>query len=152
MQDVYTAGPGESVLCQLRSIENLLTVGAPTAGAMLTGNPVSAYLPHSGLELVWGTKIQQLENGWLSDGEGIPPDLWVPAEEALARIEAMIGYYGLRTGARRSAEQPNKSSKNPGMEKSCRSQFVEKVFFEYFLGAAHASLSVAKPWSASEVR
>ena len=96
VQDVYTAGPGESVLCQLRSIENLLTVGAPTAGAMLTGNPVSAYLPHSGLELVWGTKIQQLENGWLSDGEGIPPDLWVPAEEALARIEAMIGYYGLR--------------------------------------------------------
>ena len=31
-------------------------------------------------------------------------------------------------------------------------QFVEKVFFEYFLGAAHASLSVAKLWSASEVR
>ena len=29
---------------------------------------------------------------------------------------------------------------------------VEKVFFEYFLGAAHASLSVAKPCSASEVR
>ena len=33
-----------------------------------------------------------------------------------------------------------------------RLQFVEKVFFEYFLGAAHASLSVAKLWSASEVR
>ena len=31
-------------------------------------------------------------------------------------------------------------------------QLVEKVFFEYFLGAAHASLSVAKLWSASEVR
>ena len=30
-------------------------------------------------------------------------------------------------------------------------QLVEKVF-EYFLGAAHASLSVAKPCSASEVR
>ena len=29
---------------------------------------------------------------------------------------------------------------------------VEKVFFEYFLGAAHASLSVAKLWSASEVQ
>lgn len=96
VQDVHTAGPGESVLCQLRSIENLLTVGAPTAGAMLTGNPVSAYLPHSGLQIVWGTKIQQLENGWVNDGEGIPPDLWVPAEEALARIEAMIEYYGLR--------------------------------------------------------
>ncbi|HIR60105.1 MAG TPA: hypothetical protein IAB37_00790, partial [Candidatus Faecivivens stercoravium] len=31
-------------------------------------------------------------------------------------------------------------------------ELVEKVFFEYFLGAAHASLSVAKPWLASEVR
>ena len=45
--------------------------------------------------------------------------------------------------------------KNP-LRKGCarvRSlQLVEKVFFEYFLGAAHASLSVAKPWSASEVR
>ena len=31
-------------------------------------------------------------------------------------------------------------------------QLVEKVFFAYFWGAAHASLSVAKLWSASEVR
>ncbi|HIR61243.1 MAG TPA: hypothetical protein IAB37_06705 [Candidatus Faecivivens stercoravium] len=28
----------------------------------------------------------------------------------------------------------------------------KKSFFEYFLGAAHASLSVAKLWSASEVQ
>lgn len=96
VQDVYTAGPGESVLCQLRSVENLLTVGSPTAGAMMTGNPVEAYLPHSGLQITWGTKIQQLENGRMGDGEGIDPDLWVPAEEALTRIEGMIEYYGLR--------------------------------------------------------
>ena len=31
-------------------------------------------------------------------------------------------------------------------------QFVEKIFFEFFLGAAHVSLSVAKLWSALEVR
>ena len=31
-------------------------------------------------------------------------------------------------------------------------QLVEKVFFEYFLGAAHTSLSVSKLWTASEVR
>ncbi len=41
-------------------------------------------------------------------------------------------------------------AKGPGY--SGAFQFVEKVFFEYFLGAAHASLSVAKLWSTSEIR
>ena len=96
VQDLYTLGTGESVLCQLRSIENLLTVGSPTAGGVSTGNLVAAYLPHSGLRISWGTKIQRLETDEPVDGIGFRPDLWVPPGEALSRVEAMIGYYGLR--------------------------------------------------------
>ena len=47
----------------------------------------------------------------------------------------------------------NRNRERPCRNQSAaRSQFIEKVFFEYFLGAAHASLSMAKLCSASEVR
>ena len=105
VQDLYTLGTGESVLCQLRSIENLLTVGSPTAGGVSTGNPVAAYLPHSGLRISWGTKIQRLETDEPVDGIGFRPDLWVPPGEALSRVEAMIGYYGLREWGNALQEQ-----------------------------------------------
>ena len=43
-------------------------------------------------------------------------------------------------------------SKNPVTFRLRGFSLSKKSFFEYFLGAAHASLSVAKPCSASEVR
>ncbi len=95
VQDDFTASSGESALAQLRTLTGTVTVGSATRGALLTGNTVCAYLPHSGLEVCWGSKLQQIEQNRNPDGCGWEPDLWVPSGEVLERVEKMIGYYGL---------------------------------------------------------
>ncbi len=95
LQDSCTAGTGENILNELSLLYGAIRVGAATQGAYLTGNQVSAYLPHSGLTISWGTKLQQVWTLNNPDGIGISPNLWVPPEEALARVEKMIEYYRL---------------------------------------------------------
>ena len=106
------------------------------------------------------------EEGILHGANVIMPNLSPPS----ARDKYMLYDNKLRSGAEgcreyrrpagESAENRIRDRGGPGGQpgrriKGClqlRPQFVEKVFFEYFFGAAHASLSVAKLWSASEVR
>ncbi len=95
LQDGRTADVGESMVSQLRSVTNTLTAGSTTKGAWLTSNSVRVWLPGSGLEVQWGTKLQQVGQPGNPDGFGAEPDLWVPPEMALERVELLCGYYGL---------------------------------------------------------
>ena len=95
LQDGQTADIGESMVNQLRSVTNTLTVGSTTKGAILTSNTVNVWLPGSGLQVQWGIKLQQVEKTGNPDGYGVEPDLWVPPEMALERVELLCGYYGL---------------------------------------------------------
>lgn len=95
LQDGKTADIGESMVSQLRSVTNTLTVGSNTKGAMLTSNTVNVWLPGSGLEVQWGIKLQQVEKPGNPDGYGVEPDLWVPPEMALERVEKLCDYYRL---------------------------------------------------------
>ncbi len=96
LQDDFTASAGEGALDMLRALENAVMIGSCTSGTMVTGNCVRVYLPHSGIPVEWGTKLQQIEINRNPDGIGWEPDLWVPSEDVLSRVEKMIGYYGLR--------------------------------------------------------
>ena len=95
LQDSETADIGESMVNQLRSVTNTLTVGSNTKGAMLTANTVNVRLPGSGLEVQWGIKLQQVEKIGNPDGYGVQPDLWVPPEMAMERLEKLCAYYQL---------------------------------------------------------
>ena len=46
--------------------------------------------------MTMGMVLQFVETEENRDGTGYLPDLWVPSDKALERVEKMIGYYGLR--------------------------------------------------------
>ena len=95
LQDKACASAGESSIGMLRTAENTVTVGCNTFGSLLTGNVAQFYLPNSGLCMTMGMVLQFVETEENRDGIGYLPDLWVPSDKALERVEKMVGYYGL---------------------------------------------------------
>lgn len=95
LQDKGIASAGESAVENLRAVENCLFLGSNTGGCALTPNNFHHYLPHSGLDLYFGTGWHLTDDGQNRDGVGYLPDLWVPPSRVLERTEKMIVYYDL---------------------------------------------------------
>lgn len=95
LQDKGVASSGETVVMNMRTLENTIFIGSNTLGCTLTPNNFDFYLPHSGLDLYFGTCLLLMDDGSNQDGTGFQPDLWVPSAQAEARAEAIIEYYGL---------------------------------------------------------
>lgn len=95
LTDKGTASSGETVVEFLRTVEGTLFVGGPTAGCALVSSNFHFYLPHSGLDIYFGTGLcfsETLEN---RDGVGYLPDLWVNPPDAPSAVARLRDYYQL---------------------------------------------------------
>jgi len=77
------ASAGEGLVMRISQVENVVVVGENSMGCLTFGNISTHKLPHSGL-MVWmpinfGIFLDQE----IREGEGLLPDLWVPAAEAV---------------------------------------------------------------------
>lgn len=91
-----TASSGETVVEFFHTMENVLTVGAPTSGCALVLNNCEFYLPHTGLCVYFGTGLAFRETMDNRDGTGYLPDLWVNPPDALDAAARLCDYYGLK--------------------------------------------------------
>lgn len=95
LTDKGVASSGETAVEFLRTVDGALFVGGPTLGCALVPNNLHYYLPHSGLELYFGTGLSFCETVENLDGVGYLPDLWVDPADALDAVERLVKYYGL---------------------------------------------------------
>jgi len=95
LTDKNTGSAGDLFVGYLRQLENVLVVGTNTAGTFLTGGVGRTILPHSGLALVLGTRLNLRHDLSQFEGLGFMPDLWVPPGESLERVLRFVERYGL---------------------------------------------------------
>lgn len=95
LTDGGTASSGETAVEFMRSVDQAVFVGAPSGGCALVPNNVHFYLPHSALELYFGTGLTFCETMENRDGVGYLPDLWVNPPDALDAVVRLRDYYGL---------------------------------------------------------
>ncbi|MCL2558822.1 MAG: S41 family peptidase, partial [Treponema sp.] len=93
--DSQTASAGDRFAGLLRQLENVIVIGANTSGTLVGGGTGRATLPHSGLDIVFGTMLNLRPDLSQFEGVGFLPDLWVPSEEALERALAFLARHGL---------------------------------------------------------
>ena len=95
LTDKGTASSGETVVEFFHSMENVLAIGGPTSGCALVPNNCTFYLPHTGLQVYFGTGLTICETPELVDGRGYLPDLWVNPWGALDAAARLCNYYSL---------------------------------------------------------
>ena len=87
---------GEDFLLLLRTVENVVVVGSNTSGTGICGNVCYSFcLPHSGVSVGFGTKLNFSETLENHDGTGFFPDLWVNPDDALDAVLRLCARYGL---------------------------------------------------------
>lgn len=89
-----TASAAELFVDLAHNVENVLTIGEPTAGAFRgDSSGVGIKLPYSGLNVIYGSSQHVLPEGYFDEGRGFEPDLWCPAvyaeEAALNLLEQL---------------------------------------------------------------
>lgn len=99
LTDKGTASSGETAVEFFHSMENVLAIGAPTSGCALVPNNCTFYLPHTGLQIYFGTGLTICETPEPVDGRGYLPDLWVDPWSALDAAARLCNYYGLMENA-----------------------------------------------------
>lgn len=95
LQDAATASSGETAVQFFRSMDHVVIVGSNSGGCSLTPNNLHFYLPHSGLDLYFGTGLSFCESTENRDGVGYLPDLWVDPIRAQEAVTKLISYYSL---------------------------------------------------------
>jgi len=95
LTDSNTASAGDLFVGYLRELENVLFVGANTAGVLVTGRVISRTLPNSGLPVAFGATLNLRPDFSQFEGVGFLPDLWAPPGESLERALAFVERYGL---------------------------------------------------------
>lgn len=95
LADQYTASAAETLLLYALTLEDAIIVGGNSSGCCLTFNPITYYLPRSGVPLYFGTALSLVGDMGNFDGIGIAPDIWTPQQDAADAVCRLIGYYGL---------------------------------------------------------
>jgi len=94
--DGSVSSAGEIFLSELMQMENVVVAGVNTAGVGLTLGVVITALPHSGLEIEFGSGLLSLRPDLAQfEGVGFPPDLWVHPRDSMERALAFIERYGI---------------------------------------------------------
>lgn len=88
--DKGVASSGEAFIGYLRQLENVVFVGENSGGMGQFGELARFVLPNTGLTIQFGTKLFLPPDLSLVEGIGYLPDVWVPADQALARSLAAI--------------------------------------------------------------
>ncbi len=94
--DPDNGSSGENFIGFLRQVENVVFVGAPSAGCLLCGNVGSTTLPTSRQKLQFGVNLNILPDLSQFEGVGFAPDLWVPPGESVERVVKFLARYGLK--------------------------------------------------------
>ncbi len=97
LADQYTASAAETLLLYALTLEDAIIVGSNSSGCCLTFNPITYYLPHSGVPLYFGTALSLVGTLGNFDGIGIEPDIWTPQKDAAAAVLRLVAYYGLKS-------------------------------------------------------
>jgi hypothetical protein len=95
LTDENCGSAGESMLNDLRSMENVLVVGGNTSGAQLCGNVQTYYLPNSNIPFSFGYSLQFQFDMNNVDFKGYEPDVWCDPKNALDAVLAMLDSSGL---------------------------------------------------------
>jgi len=95
LTDNDAASGGDLFAGYLRQLENVLFVGTNTLGALVTGGVGRTRLYHSGLDIMFGTRLNLRPDLSQFEGVGFKPDLWVPPGESLERVLRFVERYGL---------------------------------------------------------
>ena len=95
LMDKDTASAGELFVRNLRQLENVLFVGTNTKGALLTSDVGRTTLPHSNMNISFGTALRMPFDLSQFEGIGFMPDLYIPPEESLERVFRFIERYKL---------------------------------------------------------
>ena len=86
LTDGMCGSAGDSFVGYLREVENVIFVGEPTMGCLLSGSVGSTLLPESKLTLQFGINLNLPRNLSVFEGNGFAPDLWMPPGESLERV------------------------------------------------------------------
>ena len=95
LSDQYTASAAETLLLYALTLEDAIIVGGNSSGCCITYNPVTYYLPRSGVPLYFGTALSLVGDLGNFDGIGIEPDIWTPQKDAASAVLRLLEYYGL---------------------------------------------------------
>ena len=95
LMDSVAGSAGDLFAGFLRQLENAIVVGTNTAGTLVSNGIGRATLPHSGLDIIFGTGLMLRPDLSQFEGVGFLPGLWVPSEEALERALAFLARHGL---------------------------------------------------------
>lgn len=86
---------GESMLNDLRCLDNVLIVGSNSAGYQLCGNQMSMCLPHSNIPFSFGASLEFAFTDENVDFKGYEPDVWCNPKTAFPAVLAMLERCGL---------------------------------------------------------
>ena len=92
--DKADASAAEDFLTNLLNMDNVIIVGAPTAGCMLSGNTYPFKLPNSSVPVFMGTDLYLAPNHKEIEGRGYIPDVMTQFDTLDSVIE-LIKHYNL---------------------------------------------------------
>ena len=84
------ASAGEGFIMRASQAENVVLVGENSMGALTFGNISTHQLPHSRLKVQLPINFNLFLDMESREGDGIVPDLWVPAEDAVNYAVAAV--------------------------------------------------------------
>jgi len=93
LTDSAVGSAGDAFVGLLRQLENVLIVGTPTMGVLISGNMGNTILPHSRLDIRFGVSMSAPTHLQPFDGVGFAPDLWVNPNVSLYRVLRFIENY-----------------------------------------------------------
>ena len=81
---------GESMLLDLRALDNVIVIGGNSSGAQLCGNVQGYRLPNSGITVDFGRSLQFVYKMANVDDRGYAPDIWCDPSSALKAVTNML--------------------------------------------------------------
>jgi len=94
LTDSYISSAGEFFISLLNQINNVIFIGSNTSGIYITGNNGTCKLPHSKLEVTFGTDLSLYPDFKFREGVGFSPDFWVnPANSLELAVKFIKNYF-----------------------------------------------------------
>jgi C-terminal processing protease CtpA/Prc len=92
--DNGNASSSEDFIIDLKTIENVVTIGTNTGGFMEVSDNGVLCLPNSSIGVYLGVGLNmQREAPYFYDGVGIEPDIWIANDQILDKVLNMIELY-----------------------------------------------------------
>ena len=90
LQDETSASASEMLMDELHTMENVIFIGMPSAGAISGSAMSSFYLDKSGLQIMFGNLYGDFPETYASEYQGIAPDIWVQGKDVLKYVKELL--------------------------------------------------------------